>query len=273
MMKAEDPIGVFDSGIGGLTVVREIISLMPHENIVYFGDTARVPYGNKSAEVVRQYAAQDVKFLLSKNVKMIVVACNTASAVALDVVRAISPVPTIGVIQPTAAEAINHIKSKGIGVIGTLSTINSCAYTSELKKNNKKIPIFSRACPLFVPLAEEGLFDHPATEILAREYLSDFVGKIDVLILGCTHYPLLKKPISNVLGKDVVLIDAGEATAKAVKDSLGNRGLLNQSTTKPLYKFYVSDFPQKFNEIAENFLGRKLENVSKVHISSNGEIM
>lgn len=272
-MKSEDPIGVFDSGIGGLTVVREIISLMPNENIIYFGDTARVPYGNKSAEVVRQYAAQDAKFLLSKNVKMIVVACNTASAVALDVVKSISNVPTIGVIQPTAMEALTHVKSKGIGVIGTLATINSCAYSSELRKHNETLPILSRACPLFVPLAEEGLFDHPATEILAREYLIDLIGKIDVLILGCTHYPLLKKPISNVLGKDVILIDAGEATAKAVKASLEARGLLNQSRTKPLYKFFVSDFPQKFNEIAESFLGRKLENVSKVRIHADGEIV
>ena len=272
MTLSENPIGVFDSGIGGLTVVRQLVDLLPHENIVYFGDTARVPYGNKSAEVVREYAVQDARFLLSKNVKLIVVACNTASAVAMDVVRAHSTVPTIGVIEPTAKEAARLAASRGVGVIGTLSTINSCAYTAALKKIDSKAKVLTQACPLFVPLAEEGLFDHPATDLLAREYLSQFSGKVDVMILGCTHYPLLRGPIARAVGSEVKLIDAGEATAKSVCELLSTTKMLNPQKSKPRYEFYVSDFPQKFNEIAERFLGRKLEFVRKVQIHPGGEI-
>jgi glutamate racemase len=268
----ENPIGVFDSGIGGLTVVRQLLEILPHENIVYFGDTARVPYGNKSAEVVREYAVQDAKFLLSKGVKLIVIACNTASAVAMDVVRAHATVPTIGVIEPTANEAIKLSASKTIGVIGTLSTINSCAYTTALRAADSGVHVRTQACPLFVPLAEEGLFDHPATDLIANEYLSSFIGKVDVMILGCTHYPLLRGAISRALKGEVRLIDAGEATAKSVQELLSQRGLLNRQKTKPLLEFYVSDFPQKFNDIAEKFLGMKLEFVRKVQVRSNGEI-
>ncbi len=268
----ESPIGVFDSGIGGLTVVRRLIELLPNENIVYFGDTARVPYGNKSAEVIREYAVQDAKFLLSRGVKLIVIACNTASAVAMDVVRSHSTVPTIGVIEPTAAEALSTAHSKGVGVIGTLSTIGSSAYSTALQKLDAKAKILTQACPLFVPLAEEGMFDHEATDLVAREYLSRFSGKVDVMILGCTHYPLLKGAISRVLGSDVRLVDAGAATAKSVLDLLSSSKMLNPQKSKPRYEFYVSDFPQKFNEIAERFLGRKLEFVRKVQIFSNGEI-
>lgn len=272
MIPPENPIGVFDSGIGGLTVVRQLIRILPNENIVYFGDTARVPYGNKSAEVVREYAIQDARFLLSRSVKMIVIACNTASAVALDVVRTNSSVPAIGVIEPTAREAARLSMTKKIGVIGTLSTINSCAYTSALKNEDARAEIMTRACPMFVPLAEEGLFDHRATDILAGEYLSQFVGKVDVMILGCTHYPLLRGAISRALGSDVKLVDAGEATAAAVRDLLAEKKSMNTQKSKPRYEFYVSDFPQKFNEIAERFLGRKLDFVRKVQIFSNGEI-
>lgn len=272
MTLPEDPIGVFDSGIGGLTVVRQLVKLLPNENIVYFGDTARVPYGNKSAEVVREYSVQDARFLLTKNVKLIVVACNTASAVAMDVVRAHSTELTIGVIEPTAKEALRFARSKAVGVIGTLSTISSCAYSAALRRINEDVKVITQACPLFVPLAEEGLFDHAATDILAREYLSPFMGKIDVLILGCTHYPLLRSSISRVLGNEVRLIDAGEATAKAVNELLTNTNMLNPQKSKPRYEFYVSDFPQKFNEIAERFLGRGLEFVRKVQIHSDGDI-
>ena len=272
---SEKPIGVFDSGIGGLTVVHQLMKTLPHENIIYFGDTARVPYGNKSAEVVRGYAVQDTKFLLSKNVKLVVVACNTASAVAMDVVRAHSTVPSIGVIEPTAAEALK-LASKGIGVIGTLSTINSCAYSTALKNLDANVNIVTQACPLFVPLAEDGLFDHPATDMMAQEYLSKFAGKVDVMILGCTHYPLLRGAIARALGSDVKLVDAGEATAKAAGELLSSMNMLNVSTQsagkRPRYEFYVSDFPQKFNEIAERFLGKKLEFVRRVQIFSDGEI-
>ena len=268
----EAPIGVFDSGIGGLTVVRQLMELLPQENIIYFGDTARVPYGNKSSDVVREYAAQDVRFLLSKKVKLIVVACNTASAVAMDVVHAHSTVPAIGVIEPTAREAIRLAGSRGIGVIGTLSTINSSAYSTALKSLKMDTIVKAQACPLFVPLAEEGLFDHAATDIIAREYLSQFVGKVDAMILGCTHYPLLRKAIARAVGNEVELVDAGEATAKAVQTLLTSMKITNQQKSKPRYEFYVSDFPQKFNEIAERFLGRNLEFARKVQIYSNGVI-
>lgn len=268
----ESPIGVFDSGIGGLTVVRQLMNLLPNENIVYFGDTARVPYGNKSSEVIREYAVQDAKFLISKGVKLIVIACNTASALAMDVVQTHSPVPTIGVIEPTAGEALKLTRSKGVGVIGTLSTIGSSAYTEAVQQRDPNVKIMAQACPLFVPLAEEGMFDHQITELVGREYLSSFSGKIDVLILGCTHYPLLKNTISRILGSGVELVDAGEATAKAVLDLLTSAQILNRQKSKPRYEFYVSDFPQKFNEIAESFLGRKLEFVRKVQVYSNGDI-
>ncbi len=272
MISRENPIGVFDSGIGGLTVVRQLMNILPSENIVYFGDTARVPYGNKSAEVIREYAVQDARFLLSKGVKVIVIACNTASALAMDVVRSHSTVPTIGVIEPTADAAMGKVRSRGVGVIGTLSTINSSAYETALKDINSQTPILSQACPLFVPLAEEGMFNHPVTDLVAREYLSRFSGRIDVMILGCTHYPLLRDAISGILGGDVDLVDAGEATARSVLDLLSSGNMLNKQKTKPRYEFYVSDFPQKFNEIAERFLGRKLEFVRKVQIYSNGDI-
>ncbi len=271
-LRPDAPIGVFDSGIGGLTVVRRLIELMPQENIVYFGDTARVPYGNKSSDVVREYAAQDVRFLLSRKVKLIVVACNTASAVAMDVVLAHSTVPAIGVIDPTAREAVDLAGTRGVGVIGTLSTINSCAYSTALKRLNKDVRVMTQACPLFVPLAEEGLFDHAATDIIAREYLSRFVGNVDVMILGCTHYPLLRTAVARAVGNEVSLVDAGEAAAKAVKILLMSMKILNRQKSKPHYEFYVSDFPQKFNEIAERFLGRKLEFARKVQIYSNGVI-
>jgi glutamate racemase len=272
VISPENPIGVFDSGIGGLTVVRQLMNILPAENIVYFGDTARVPYGNKSQDVIREYSVQDARFLLSKGVKIIVIACNTASALALDVVRARSTVPTVGVIEPTAKEAMRQIGARGVGVIGTLSTINSSAYENTLKNLSAGVRIVSQACPLFVPLAEEGMFDHQVTDLVAKEYLAGFSGKIDVMILGCTHYPLLRGAISRILGADVQLVDAGEATAKSVFDLLSSNGMLNTQTAKPRYEFYVSDFPQKFNEIAERFLGRKLEFVRKVQIYSNGDI-
>ncbi len=272
MISPANPIGVFDSGIGGLTVVRQLMALLPNENIVYFGDTARVPYGNKSAEVIREYAVQDTRFLLSKGVKLIVVACNTASALAIDVVMAHSTVPSVGVIEPTAREAASRAGARGIGVIGTLSTINSSAYSTALHDIAPGARILSQACPLFVPLAEEGMFEHKATDLIAKEYLSGFSGKVDVMILGCTHYPLLRDVISRALGGGVELVDAGEATAKSARDLLKSANMLNQQGARPRYEFYVSDFPQKFNEIAERFLGRKLEFVRKVQIYSDGDI-
>jgi glutamate racemase len=259
------PIGVFDSGIGGLTVVRALMKHLPHENLVYFGDTARVPYGPKSAQVVREYALQDTDELLKHDVKFIIIACNTVSAVALDVVQKRAKVPVLGVILPGAEAAVRATTKNRLGVIGTVGTVSSNAYTNAIRQLNPEINVFSQACPLFVPLAEEGWTSHPATELVAKEYLFPLtLEKIDTLILGCTHYPLLKDVIDAVLHKSVTLIDSGEATALAAVRLLEERKLQNQSTLKPNIQFFVSDIPHKFAEVGERFLGQKLGKIHRV---------
>jgi glutamate racemase len=263
-------IGVFDSGIGGLTVVRALLEKLPNENIVYFGDTARVPYGSKSAQVVREYTQDDTDFLLSKDVKMIVVACNTVSAVALDVVQKRANLPVTGVIIPGANAAVAATKNKRIGVIGTIGTINSNAYKNELKRLNQSATVFSKACPLFVPLVEEGWLDLKATELIASEYLFPLTTeKIDTLILGCTHYPLLKQTISKVTKGMVTLIDSGEATAATVGAMLDEHGIRNMSKETPNVQFFVSDAPEKFTSVGELFLGKKLGVVRRVQIGKH----
>src|ERR1041385_5303213 len=258
------PIGVFDSGIGGLTVVRALIKRLPHENIVYFGDTARVPYGPKSPQVVREYTAQDTDFLVSNAVKMIVVACNTVSSVALDVVQKHSKVPVVGVIVPGAKAAVKATKKKRIGIIGTVGTITSNAYTNAIRQFDDSVTVVGKACPLFVPLAEEGWIDHKATELIAKEYLFPLkLQKIDTLVLGCTHYPILKDVIQNIFDGSAQLIDSGEATAAEVEEVLDARGLRNPSTQKANVQFFVSDIPHKFTEVGERFLGHTLGKVRR----------
>jgi len=262
------PIGVFDSGIGGLTVVQSLLRRLPSENIVYFGDTARVPYGPKSPQVVREYAAQDVDFLLSKDVKMIVIACNTVSAVALDVVQKHARVPVIGVIQPGAAAAVKSSTRKRIGIIGTRATVNSNAYTHAIRQLDGEVQVFAQECPLFVPLAEEGWIDHKVTEMVAKEYLFPLkLEKIDSLILGCTHYPILKNAISTVMDGSITLIDSGEATAVEVEQLLDKHDIRNPSRQRPNLQFYVSDIPAKFAEVGERFLGQKMGRVQKAMIN------
>lgn len=264
-MSTSAPIGVFDSGIGGMTVVRALTQRLPHENIVYFGDTARVPYGPKSAQVVREYAAQDTDVLLEHNVKMIVIACNTVSAVALDVVQKRARVPVVGVIIPGAEAAARASTRKRVGIIGTMGTVASSAYPNALRQLDPSIQTFSQACPLFVPLAEEGWTEHKATELIAKEYLFPLtLEKIDTLILGCTHYPLLSTVIGKVIHHGVTLIDSGEATAETVARMLDELSLRNASKLKPNLQFYVSDVPHKFTEIGERFLGQKLGRVHRV---------
>ena len=264
-MNNAQPIGVFDSGIGGMTVVRALTRHLPHENIVYFGDTARVPYGPKSQQVVRQYALQDTDVLLQHDVKLIVIACNTVSAVALDIVQKRAKIPVVGVILPGAEAAVQASKKKRIGVIGTLGTIFSSAYTNAIRQLNPEIKVFGQPCPLFVPLAEEGWTDHKATELIAKEYLFPLtLEKIDTLVLGCTHYPILRKVIDKVLHNDVILIDSGEATAATVKKMLTQLHLENTSSLKPNLQFFVSDVPHKFTEIGERFLGTTLGKVHRV---------
>ncbi len=265
MTEAQKPIGVFDSGVGGLTVVRALTQLLPHENIVYFGDTARVPYGPKSPQVVRDYALQDTEILLQHNVKIIVIACNTVSAIALDVVQKRAKLPVFGVIQPGAEAAVRSTKTKKVGIIGTVGTILSNAYTHAIHAIDSSITVIGQPCPLFVPLAEEGMIEHKATELIAKEYLFPLVTeKIDTLVLGCTHYPILKPTIKKQLPETVTLIDSAEATAEVVKTFLETNNLLNPSNIKPNLQFFVSDVPHKFTEIGERFLGKKLGRVHRI---------
>lgn len=247
------PIGVFDSGIGGLTVVKEIVKALPSESIVYIGDTARVPYGPRSKEIITKFAKELTNFLLERQVKCLVIACNTISATCLDEIKKMSPVPVIGVIDPTIDFSIKLTKNKRIGVIGTAGTINSRVYEKKIYKIDPKIEVHSVSCPLFVPLAEEGLNDHKATKLIAEDYLKDLKNKnIDTLILGCTHYPVLKKVIGEVVGKQVVLVDSAKPTAKELKKVLAEKNLLSENK-KPKYEFYVTDAPERVSKVASLF--------------------
>ena len=261
------PIGVFDSGIGGLTVARSLFEQLPSENIIYLGDTARVPYGTKSRETIILYSIECLKFLLKKKVKLVVVACNTSSAFALTFLQKITKVPVIGVIIPGAEASVNVTKNKKIGVIGTPATISSNAYKNRIVAKDKKIKVFSKSCSLFVQLAEDGWTDNKIAELVAKEYLESFKASgIDTLILGCTHYPILKNTIKKVLGKNIKLVDSGEETAKKVKDILVKENLLNGSSAPGKHSFYATDFPLKFREISERFLGKKIRGVKKVQL-------
>lgn len=267
-MEKEKPIGVFDSGIGGLTVVKRLMSVLPKESIVYFGDTARVPYGSKSNETVIEYSIQNTKFLLQKNVKAVVVACNTASSIALNELRRIFDVPIIGMIEPGADMAVKYTRNKKIGVIGTRATISNKAYSKAINKINSDLEIFEKACPLFVPLAEEGWINHKATYEIAEEYLKELREKnIDTLVLGCTHYPILSEVIQSVIGKNVELIDSGVASSEVVKEELQRVGLETNSAVPGNLFFYVSDIPTTFKQVAELFLGREINEVIKVDVS------
>lgn len=260
------PIGICDSGIGGLTVTKEIIKNLPQENIIYIGDTARVPYGVRNKETITKFAKDLIKFLVNKKVKAIVVACNTISSTCLPELEKISPVPIIGVIKPTANEIINHFKAKTIGVIGTRATIKSTAYDNEIKRLNKNTLIISQACPLFVPLVEEGFISHPATRIIAEDYLKVFKGKkIDVLILGCTHYPIIRNIIQKIIGKTVIIIDSAKPVAEQLKKMLKEKNLLGKVSVQK-YHFYFTDItPQTYktvNIFFDNKLPGRLEKTS-----------
>ncbi len=262
-------IGIFDSGIGGLTVAKAIFSLLPGENVVYFGDTGRYPYGPRSPEVVRRFSRQNVNFLLEHGVKFIVVACNTASSLALNYIQRIYNIPMLGVIEPGARGAIEKSSSRRIGVIGTSGTISSMAYERALRSLDGALRIYSKPCPLFVALAEEGYINQPATKLIAEDYLDDLKKrKIDTLILGCTHYPLLKLPIAEVMGKSVRLIDSAEETAKATRNALDSLDLLNPSVAQGKRLFFVSDTPDKFRRLGQLFLGRRIGKVGLVDINS-----
>lgn len=265
--EASRPIGVFDSGVGGLTVVKELNRLLPNEKIIYFGDTGRVPYGNKSKETIIHYSLQVAYFLMKKKIKMLVVACNTASSVSLPTLKRHFHIPIIGVIEPGARSAIETTKKNKIGVIGTLGTVRSNAYKKALKKIKSSVNVFQDPCPLFVHLAEDGWNKNKIAKMVADEYLKPLKEKnIDTLILGCTHYPLLKDVIQESVGNKVELIDSGKETAKEVKRILEKKLLLNKykMTEKNHSVFYVSDFPHKFKEVSQRFLSKELKHVHKV---------
>ena len=266
-MEKEKPIGVFDSGIGGLTVVKRLSSVLPRENIVYFGDTARVPYGSKSNATVIDYSIQNSTFLLHKNVKAIVVACNTASSIAIPELKKNFNIPIIGVILPGADLASKETKNYRIGVIGTRATISNAAYSKAIKEINNKIEVFEKACPLFVPIAEEGWTHHQATYDIAEEYLKELrVKEIDTLVLGCTHYPILADVIQEVIGKNVKLIDSGVATADVVRNEINRIGFETNSAVTGNLDLFVSDIPTTFKQVAELFLGKRINDVIKVDI-------
>lgn len=252
------PIGVFDSGVGGLTVAREIMRQLPNERIVYFGDTARVPYGSKSRETVTKFSRQIVRFLESQQVKAIVVACNTASAYALEELEKEVDIPMIGVVKPGARAALAATKNKKIGVVATEATIHSGIYSRYIEKNDKDVRVLGKACPLFVPLVEEGLWEDPVTDEIARRYLTELIDSgIDTLILGCTHYPMLRSTVAKIMGESVTLVNPAYETARELKRLLEEKDL--ESEHRPglgteLYRFFVSDAADKFQRFANSIL-------------------
>ncbi len=261
----DNAIGVFDSGIGGLTVVRALMERLPFESVIYFGDTARVPYGIKSVETITSYALQIAEFLLQKRVKLLIIACNTMAAVASRLITARSPVPVLNVIDAGARSAVTTGEQSRIGVIGTPTTINSNAYARAIHHYNPATRIFSQACPLFVPLVEEGWLDHVVTRLTAEEYLRPvLVQQIDSLVLGCTHYPLLKPLLQDVVGETVNLIDSAETMAEHTATLLKDRNFSTSHHVTPVYQFYVTDVPLRFQTIGERFLGRTLAEVHMV---------
>jgi glutamate racemase len=261
------PIGVFDSGLGGLTVVKELVGRLPQESVLYFGDTARVPYGTKSPETIRRFSREAAHFLLSQDVKTIVVACNTASAHALDVLARESPVPVIGVIDAGARAAHHASESGRIGVIGTPGTVASGAYDRAVRALRPAVEVYAQACPLFVPLVEEGLSEHEAARLIARDYLTPLQEvEIDTLVLGCTHYPAMRRLIGELMGPSVRLIDSGEETALEVARTLGERDLLAPEDQVAVRRFTVSDLPLRFRRVGRLLVGDMIETVEKVVI-------
>lgn len=260
---AKKPIGIFDSGVGGLTVYKEIRKRFPYEDIVYFGDTARVPYGPKSKNTVIDYSIQNARFLMQQGAKLIVIACNTSSATALNKLQQILPIPVLGVIDPGARSAVNASHNKRIGVIGTEGTIRSKAYSTAISKLDSSCSVFSKACPIFVPLAEEGWEDHEVTKLTIKEYLTPLLqNNIDTLVLGCTHYPILKESIQQFAGNEITLVDSAEAVTEKLDAILPDRELTGIGEDR----FYVSDNEDKFMSIASKILDMEINKLIKVNL-------
>ena len=268
MGEAEAPIGVFDSGVGGLTVLRSIAERLPAENLVYLGDTARVPYGTKSAETVVRYARACARQLAKSDIKLLVVACNTASAYALEILRDEADHPVVGVVAPGAKAAVERTRNKRIGVIGTAGAIRSGAYEHAITSAAPDARVFCAACPLFVPLAEEGWTDGPAPRLIAEEYLRGILDEgIDTLVLGCTHYPLLAPVIAETAGEHVELVDSAEATSAVVEEALAGLGLLNQSDSRGGLRIMATDAPETFERLGRRFLGWSPDHVEWVDLN------
>ncbi len=261
-------IGVFDSGLGGLTAVKQIMKSLPNESIIYFGDTGRVPYGTRSEETILKYTRNDIRFLKSFDVKMIIIACGTASSVALPAVKSEFDVPIVGVVDATVYAAVRATKNGKIGIIGTPGTIKSGSYERLIREYDEHMQTFTRACPLFVPLVENGHFDTPVTRLVIEEYLEEIrAAGVDTLILGCTHYPLLKKAIGEYMGADVKLIDPGKEVAVYLKKKFDDGGLHGNKTDDDQYRYFVSDNVAGFEELGSIFLETKINGqVSKVDI-------
>ena len=280
-MQTNLPIGIFDSGVGGLTVYRALHEHLPNERFIYLGDTARVPYGTKSLATVERYAFENARFLASHGIKLLVVACNTASALALPAIRSALKIDVVGVIGPGARAAAALSKGKRIGVVATESTVQSGAYTRAIKKADANATVIERACPLFVPLAEEGWADNEVARTIAESYLADLRSKTDTLVLGCTHYPILRDVIQQTIGEEVELIDSGEATAAEVKTLLKEKGLarltpptgaLERQLCDDLDHFYVTDAADRFARVAERVLGSKPSRLEAVEVWGDDQL-
>ncbi len=269
-MDRNAPVGVFDSGVGGLTVAREIIRQIPEERIIYFGDTARLPYGSKSRDTIIRYSRQIIRFLRTKEVKAIVIACNTASSYALDTVQAETDIPVIGVINAGARTAVQATRNKKIGVIGTEGTIGSGIYTEVMQRMKPDIEVFGKPCPLLVPLVEEGLLHDSVTDEIASRYLSGLKGKyIDTLVLGCTHYPLLRSTLQRLLGDEVTLVNPAYETALELRGLLKRNQLEREGDASPeeeKYQFYVSDLADKFTSFATAILPGQVKETRRINI-------
>ncbi len=263
--KMKRPIGIFDSGVGGLTVFKELTNLLPREDIIYLGDTARIPYGTRSPKTIIKYSLENTKFLLSQGIKVLVVACNTSSAVSLPHLQQENEIPILGVIEPGARRASEVTQNKKVGVIGTEATVKSRAYERAIQGIDPQIKVVGQHCPLFVPLAEEGWIDNQVTRLTVQSYLLPLREKmIDTLVLGCTHYPLLEGVIREIIGDGVCLVNSAKETAKEVKRILDEEDITSQGDSNGSYKFYVTDNAERFIKVGEIFLGRELKGVEEI---------
>lgn len=260
---SEASIGIFDSGFGGLTVMRAIRELLPHENIVYFGDTARLPYGSKSADTILRYSLENVSFLAKQGIKVLVIACNTACSAALAEMRRSSPVPVVGITEQGVEEVSRLFPEGKIGILGTKATISSQVFQQQIHKRCPNLELVAISCPLFVPLVEEGYVEHPMSTIVVQEYLRPLKNRnVGGILLGCTHYPLLKATMQQELGPDILLIDPAHACAEKTRALLSENNLLNTSSSLPHYQFFVSDDPEKFRLLGKAFLNYPIEHVA-----------